>query len=170
MHLWRSMRWALFKRDVADFSPEPPHVLSFWGYSGENMNYTNSNSAFSICVQWLHVVSMNSSATIEKSLSHRKVYWRFKGENLPFWMWSSCIQSGEILEWSKIGDELKLKAVGTPYILDRSGNFRIWVSGLNQWIECHSIGLDKNVSPVRNLFLNTVECGIVFKSLLHAKR
>jgi len=170
MHLWRSMRWALFKRDVADFSPEPPHVLTFWGYSGENMNYTNSNSAFSICVQWLHVVSMNSSATIEKSSSHRKVYWRFKGEDIPFWMWSSCIQSGEILEWSKIDDELKLKAIGTPYILDRSGNFRIWVSGLNQWIECHNIGLDRNVSPVRNLFLNTVECGIVFTSLLHAKR
>lgn len=149
-------------------SPRRPHISQdTGGYFGGNMN--KNIYPFSICCWWLHHVWSGSQATLEKSNTHRRVFWRFGGDVIPFWQWSTSIHDGIILEWTKNGNDMRLVSIGTPYTLDKKGIFRKWNPAASRWDIVQHIGLDRHVSVTRNLFMNTVECGIVFEGVNNAK-
>jgi len=64
---------------------------------------------------------------------------------------------------------MRLVSIGTPYTLDKNGTFRKWNPASSRWDIVEHIGLDRHVSVTRNLFMNTVECGIVFEGANNAK-
>ena len=128
----------------------------------------NTYSANAICQTWIKNTIESDKAILEQHPNGCKLYWMTQNDEIPFFMWSTCSDDGLILEWTRTTDktDMRLTAIGQPYKMDKHNQIFLWSPSVG-WYLLSTKTLNfslfhMKIGTVRNLFLNTVQCGVLF--------